>query len=84
MLISFFLTSILIEALNKQVKAVVVFNDVRDVCCKNKIFKMCFWCYFYLCNSILRCTTEILSLDSDNILNSGRCHNWMDFLDLFC
>jgi len=29
MLITIFLTSILIEALNKQVKAVVVFNDVR-------------------------------------------------------
>lgn len=84
MLITIFLTSILIEALNKQVKAVVVFNDVRSIHRKSKIFKMWhFWCCFNLCDFMVRYITEILSLDSSGILNNGRCHNCMDFVWFF-
>lgn len=69
-LISIFLTPLLIEALNKQVKAVVVFNDVRSIHCENKIFKTwCFWCCFNWCDFVVRYITEILPSDAGGILN---------------
>lgn len=72
MLISIFLTSVLIEALNKQVKAAVIFSDVRGVHCRAKVFKTeRFWCNFNLCDFMVRDVPAIPFLGVGGILNKG-------------